>query len=65
MAAAHWMAGAVKHPGALRATAKRMGMLKGDEPLSILDVKRLKRSSDPLTRKRATLAQTFMRARHG
>ena len=62
--AAKFMSGLHLKKGALRATAKREGLIKGDEPLSILDVRRLKKSKNPLTRKRATLAQTFMRSNH-
>ena len=28
-----WIQSAIKKPGALRSTAKRMGLIKGDEPL--------------------------------
>jgi hypothetical protein len=63
--ARHWMKGAVKHPGALRATAKRIGLIKGDEKLTLADVGKLKRSSDATTRRRATLAETFMHAHKG
>lgn len=60
-----WMQGAVKHPGALRATAKRAGLLKGkDDHLTLADISKLKRSKDPTTRRRATLAETFMRTHH-
>lgn len=61
----NFMAGAVKHPGALRATAKAEGLIKGDESLTASDITKIKASKNPLTRKRATLAETFMRARRG
>ena len=53
------MKGAVKHPGALRATAKRMGLISGGEALTAGDLNKLARSKDPTTRKRAALAKTF------
>ena len=59
------MKGAVKHPGALRATAKRMGLINGDETLSGSVIAKLKKSSNPTTRRRATLAETFAHARKG
>ncbi len=58
-----WMAGAVKKPGALRATAERKGLVKGDEKLSQADLKKLAASKNPTTKKRAVLAQTFAKAR--
>ena len=57
---ANFMAGAVKHKGALRATAKRSGMISGDQKLTLADVRKLKKSKDAKTRRRATLAETFM-----
>ncbi len=57
------MKGAVKHPGALRATAKRMGLITGGEALSAADLQKLARSKNPTTRKRAALAKTFAAAR--
>lgn len=59
----HWMQGAVRHPGALRATAKRMGLIKGNETLSMSVLHKLERSKNPTTRRRATLAETFHRER--
>lgn len=59
----HWMKGAVKHPGALRATAKRDGLIKGDEKLSGKDINKLEHSKNPTTRKRAELAETFKKER--
>jgi uncharacterized protein YbjT (DUF2867 family) len=35
-----WIQSAIKNPGALRATAKRMGLIKGDEPLSQSDLQK-------------------------
>ena len=59
-----WMQGAVKHKGALRATAKRAGILtKTHKKLTLADIEKLEKSSNPMTRKRATLAETFARSR--
>jgi hypothetical protein len=63
MATGHWMAGAVKHPGALRATAKREGLIHGAQTLSHAALEKLKRSKSPQTRRRATLAETFAKTR--
>lgn len=58
-----WMTTAVKKPGALRATAKREGLIKGDEKLSAADLNKLADSKNPTTRKRANLAKTFAKER--
>lgn len=57
--AEHWIAGAVKHPGALRETAKRDHLIKGSENLSGADLKKLAHSSNATTRARANLAKTL------
>lgn len=54
----------VKHPGALRATARRMGLVKGDENLSAHALAVLKRRGGPKTRKRVALAKVFKGAHH-
>lgn len=59
-----WMAGAVKHKGALRATAKRMGLVHGDAALSETVLGKLAHSQSPVTRKRAALAKTFKQSKH-
>ena len=59
-----WMQGAVKHPGALRATAKRMGLITGGEALSASDLNKLARSDNAKTRKRAALAKVFKESHH-
>lgn len=59
MAEKHWISGAIKHPGALRATAKRVGMISGGEALSQDDLEKLARSKDPKTAARARLAETL------
>ena len=58
-----WMADAVEHKGALRRTAKAEGLIKGDEKLSGADLDKLSKSKNPTTRKRASLAKTFAKAR--
>lgn len=50
-----WIAGAVKHPGALRKTLK----VKAGEEIPEAKLKKAEHSKNPLTRKRAALAQTF------
>jgi len=49
--------------GALRATAKRQGLIRGDEKLSSSDLSKLANSKNPTTRKRANLAKTFKKMR--
>lgn len=61
---AKWMKNAVKHPGALRATAKRDGLIKGNESLTSSDIKTLEKSKDKKTAKRARLADTFYHTSH-
>lgn len=53
-----WIQKAVEKPGALRATAKRKGLVKGDEPLSKTDLKKLEAMGGK-TAKRARLARTL------
>jgi hypothetical protein len=59
----NWIQGAVKKPGALRDTAKRMGLIKGDELLSSKDLDELKskakKSNNALLMRRVNLAKTF------
>ena len=58
-----WIKDAVKKPGALRDTAKRMGLIKGDELLSSKDLDELKskakKSNNALLMRRVNLAKTF------
>lgn len=51
---------AIKKPGALRATAKKMGMLKNDQTLTMADLNMLAKSKDPKTRQRANFAKMLM-----
>lgn len=57
-----WIAGAIKHPGALRAKAKRAGLVKGDAPLSETALGVLKKRGGA-TAKQANLAKTLKRMR--
>jgi hypothetical protein len=59
-----WMNDLKLKKGALKKKAKKKGLIKDkDEKLSMIDIKKLKKDSDPLTRKRATLAETFMKSK--
>lgn len=61
--AKNFIAGAIKHKGALRETAKRDGLIKGGEKLSKTDVSKLEKSRNPTTKKRAELAATLEKMR--
>jgi hypothetical protein len=62
-----WIQSAIKNPGALRATAKRMGLIKGDEPLSQSDLQTLaahaRETHNTTLLRRVRLAQTLRRLR--
>ena len=62
-----WIQGAVKKPGALRAVAKKEGLIKGDEKLSGSDLSKLaaqaKKKNNKLLAKRVSLAKTFAKMR--
>lgn len=51
--------GLVKHPGALRAKAKKKGLVKGKEKLSNSDLNSLAKSGDGTTRRQVGLARAF------
>ena len=51
----NWIAGAIKKPGALR---KSLGVKKG-EKIPTAKLKKAEKSDNPLTRKRAVLAETL------
>lgn len=55
---ANFIKKAIKHPGALRAKAKRLGM-KGSGPIPETIMGKLAHSSNPTTRKQANLAKTL------
>jgi hypothetical protein len=62
-----WMQKAVKHEGALRATAKRLGLIKGDEKLTAGILSKLmahaKKADDTTLMRRVNLARTFAKER--
>ena len=62
-----WIQKAIKKPGALRASAKRMGLLKKDEKLSATDLakmkKKAKKSGSTKLLKRIALAKTLQKMR--
>ena len=60
----YWIQGATKKKGALRAEAKRMGLIKGDEKLSMDDLKKLEAKGGK-TAQRARLAMTLQKLRGG
>ena len=53
-----WIQDAIKKKGSLRATAKRKGLIKGEEKLSMADLKKLEKEGGK-TAKRAHLAETL------
>ena len=65
-----WIQDAVKNKGALRKTAKKEGLIEGDEKLSMTDIKKLEKMGGK-TAKRAYLAETLVKmkkkptAQHG
>lgn len=56
----NWISGAVKHPGALRKTLH----VKEGEKIPASKLKKAEHSKNPLTRKRANLAETFKKMHH-
>lgn len=60
-----WIQSAIKHPGALRKTAKRMGLIRGEEPLSSSDLNKMaskaKKSGNTTLLRRVNLAKTLRR----
>lgn len=59
-----WIKKAIKKPGALRAEAKREGLIEGDEKLSKADLKKLEKKGGK-TAKRAYLAETLRKMENG
>jgi hypothetical protein len=63
----NWIQGAVKKPGALRATAAREGLIEGDEKLSGTDLSKLAAQAAKTDNKklaqRVNLAKTFAKMR--
>jgi hypothetical protein len=58
-----WIQRAIRNPGALRRTAKRMGLIKGDEKLSETDLNKLasraRKTGDTTLMRRVNLARTL------
>lgn len=71
MAKRKWIQAAIKRPGALRAKARRAGLLKGEEALSASDLNTLKgkakKRGDTRTLRQIALAKTLkkMKKRRG
>lgn len=59
MAKNNWIAGAIKKPGSLRKTLK----IKKGQKIPSAKLKEAERSKNPLTRKRANLAETLGKLR--
>jgi len=57
--AKNWIKGAIKHPGALRETAKREKLIKGNAPLSETVLGKLASHGNATTKKRVNLARTL------
>jgi hypothetical protein len=56
----NWIAGAIKHPGALR---EKLGVKKG-EKIPAKKLAAAKKSKNPTTRKQANLAETLKKMHH-
>ena len=58
-----WIQRAIRNPGALRRTAKRMGLIKGDEKLSETDLNKLasraRKTGDTTLMRKVNLARTL------
>lgn len=62
--AKHWMQDVASHmkKGAFKADLKRMGM--GGGKVTMAKAEAAKKRGDPAVKRRATLAETFLRAKH-
>lgn len=60
-----WIQSAIEQPGALRRTAKRMGLIKGNEPLSQSDLdtmaSKARKTGNTKLLRRVNLARTLKR----
>lgn len=60
-----WIQKTIKNPGALRRTAKRLGLIEDDEPLTASDLAKLeahaKKTGDTTLLRRVNLAKTLKR----
>jgi len=63
--AKQWIQSAIKRPGALTRTAKRLGLLKGDETLSVSDLAKLmahaNKTGNTRLKRQVNLARTLRR----
>ena len=59
-----WIKSAIKKPGALRAQAKRAGLIKGDEKMSEADMNKMASHGSSTTKRRVALAKTLRRMKH-
>ncbi len=62
--AKHWIQGAIKHKGRLKAAAKRMGIKKGSGPMTPHMAEEVAaKTNDPSLKRAAELGKTLMRRR--
>ena len=54
-----WIKRAIRKPGSLRRTAREMGLIEGNESLSLRDLAILEAKGGSKTKKRARLARTL------
>ena len=52
---------AIRHPGALRAKARRKGLIRGKETLTSSDLSKLAQSGSTTTKRQVALARTLKR----
>lgn len=64
MAAKKFIKKAIKHPGALRATAKRLGYVKGNKPIPRTALDTMAHSRNPTTAHRARFAEMLRGLNH-
>lgn len=58
--AKNFIAKAIKHPGALRATARREGLIHGDQKITRTILGKLAKGASTTTKRRIALAKTLM-----
>lgn len=57
--AKRWIQSAIKHPGALKSKAKKMGGLTKSGTIKVKTLNKLTKSKNSTTRKQANLAKTL------
>ena len=57
--AKRWIQKAIKRPGALRAKAKKAGLVKGEEKLSQTDLNKLAKKGGTRTKRQVAMARTL------